>query len=105
LRSPGASSTPAGRLSNPILEQGDEGQARRYEEALARGEVVVPFERGAARVYADLRRQPGLRAPDAMQLACAVQARADLFVTNDERLSRVVAPGVQFVTSLDRAPL
>jgi predicted nucleic acid-binding protein len=87
------------------LEQGDEALARRYEAALTRGTVLVSFEREAARIYAGLRRQPGLRAPDAIQLACAAQSRADLFITNDERLSRVPVPGVQFVTSLERAPL
>jgi predicted nucleic acid-binding protein len=87
------------------LEQGDHALARRYEEALMRGAVLVPFEREAAPTYAGLRRQAGLRAPDAIQLACATQARADLFITNDERLSRVTAPGVQFVTSLEHAPL
>ena len=87
------------------LEQNDEALARRYEEALMRSVVLVPFEREAARAYAGLRRQAGLRAPDAIQLACAAQARADLFIANDERLSRIAAPGVQFVTSLERAPL
>ncbi len=33
------------------------------------------------------------------------QARVDLFVTNDDRLSRVLTPDVHFVTSLDRALL
>ena len=87
------------------LEQGDAVLARRYEEALARGAVLVPFERAAARAYAGLRRGQGLRAPDAIQLACASQARVDLFVTNDDRLSRVLTPDVHFVTSLDRARL
>ncbi len=87
------------------LEQGDEALARRYEDALTRGVVLVPFEAAAARIYASLRRQQRLRAPDAIQLACAPQARADLFITNDERLSRFTVPGVQFVTSLERAPL
>ena len=87
------------------LEQGDEALARRYEEALTRAVILVPFEVAAARAYAGLRRQKGLRAPDAVQLACAAQARSDLFITNDERLSRFTVPGVQFVTSLERAPL
>ena len=87
------------------LEQGDEALARRYEEALTRGVVLVPFDAAAARIYASLRRRQSLRAPDAIQLACAAQARADLFITNDERLSRFTVPGVQFVTSLERAPL
>jgi len=87
------------------LEQGDEGLSRRYEAALSRQAVLIPFNPEAARIYAGLRRHRGLRAPDAIQLACAAQARADLFLTNDERLSQVTVPGVQFVTSLERAPL
>jgi predicted nucleic acid-binding protein len=87
------------------LEEGDEALARRYEEALSRQVVLIPFNPEAARIYAGLRRQRGLRAPDAIQLACAAQARVDLFITNDERLSQLTVPGVQFVASLARAPL
>jgi predicted nucleic acid-binding protein len=87
------------------LEQGDEVVSRRYEAALSREAVLVPFSAEAARTYAGLRRNRALRAPDAIQLACAAQARTDLFVTNDERLSQLTVPGVQFVVSLERAPL
>jgi predicted nucleic acid-binding protein len=44
-----------------------------------------------------------IRPPDAIQLACAAQANVDLFITNDDRLSHKVVPGIQFVTSLDKA--
>ena len=87
------------------LERGDEAVSRRYEEALSREAVLIPFNAEAARIYAGLRRQRALKAPDAIQLACAAQARTDLFLTNDERLGQFTVPGVQFVTSLERAPL
>jgi len=87
------------------LERGDDAVYRLYEEVLSREAVLVPFNVEAARVYAGLRRDRTLRAPDAIQLACAAQSRADLFLTNDERLSQLTVPGVQFVTSLERAPL
>ena len=87
------------------LEQGDEAIGRRYEHALSREAVLVPFNAEAARVYAGLRRDRALKPPDAIQLACAAQARADLFLTNDDRLSQLTVPGVQFVASLERAPL
>ena len=87
------------------LERGDDAVYRLYEEVLSRETVLVPFNVEAARVYAGLRRDRTLRAPDAIQLACAAQSRADLFLTNDERLSQLTVPGVQFVTSLERAPL
>jgi hypothetical protein len=59
----------------------------------------------AARIYAQLRRDRTLSPPDAIQLSCAANGRCDLFITNDERLSRRIVPGIQFITSLDRASL
>lgn len=85
------------------LEQGDEALRQRYEAALSRTVVVVPFDRDAARLYAVVRQDRTIRAPDAVQLACAAQARVDLFITNDDRLARCRVPGIQFVTSLERA--
>lgn len=85
------------------LEQGDEGLRRMYEEALSQAVVLIPFDKAAATTYAAIRRERSIRAPDAIQLACAAQARVDLFVTNDDRLSRCTVPGIQFISSLARA--
>ena len=63
----------------------------------------MPFDHFAARAYAAIRKDRGIRPPDAIQLACAVTARVDLFITNDERLSQKVISGIHFITSLDRA--
>jgi len=46
----------------------------------------------------------GIRAPDALQLACAGSFGVDLFVTNDSRLFRKKVDGVQFIVPLDRLP-
>jgi len=78
---------------------------RTYEAALHAGTVLVPFDRGAARRYAAIRADRTIRPPDAIQLSCAAEAGVDLFITNDERLSRKIIPGVQFLTSLNRASL
>lgn len=85
------------------LEREDEGLRRKYEEGLSRTAVLIPFDREAARIYATIRRDRNIRAPDAVQLACAAQARVDLFVTNDDRLIRCRVPGIQFISSLERA--
>lgn len=45
----------------------------------------------------------GIRPPDAIQLACAAQVGVDLFITNDDRLSRLTIPGIQFLVPLERA--
>ena len=86
------------------MEQGKPELAARYEGALAPPTILLlPFDRACARIYARLRQDKTIPAPDAMQLACAAQAGCDLFITNDDRLSRKVVPGIQFITSLDRA--
>ncbi|MGH7265548.1 MAG: type II toxin-antitoxin system VapC family toxin [Candidatus Rokuibacteriota bacterium] len=85
------------------LEQGNEELRRRYEAAFSQAVVLIPFDRDVAGHYAAIRRDRTIRAPDAIQLACAAHARVDLFITNDDRLSRCTVPGVQFVSSLERA--
>lgn len=85
------------------LEAGDEVLARRYEAGLHQGAVIVPFDAEAARLYAGIRKDRTIRPPDAIQLACAAQARVDLFITNDERLSTKTIPRVQFISALQRA--
>lgn len=85
------------------LEMGNDLLCRNYEEALAQGAVSIAFDREAARIYAGIRRDRSIRPPDGIQLACAAKANVDLFVTNDDRLSEKTVPGIQFITSLQRA--
>jgi len=85
------------------MEMEDGTLRETYEQAIVTGATIVPFDRSAAGVYAAIRVDRAIRPPDAIQLACASQARVDLFITNDERLSQKIVPGVQFVTSLERA--
>jgi len=89
-------------LAKPI-EKRDEGLARQYEAALVRGAVLVSLDEAAGRRYARIRADRTIRPPDAIQLACAAEARSDLFITNDDRLSQKVVDGIQFLVSLDRA--
>lgn len=89
-------------LVNP-LQAGNERLLQRYEDLMGAGVLLIPFDRDAARIFAALRRDRTVRAPDAIQLACAAQARVDLFITNDDRLSERTIPGIQFLTSLQRA--
>ncbi len=84
-------------------ERGDLRDA--YERALRSAAQIVPFDDGAAITYAAVRRDRTIRPPDAIQLACAAQARCDLLITNDDRLSRKRVKGIEFVTSLAAAPL
>jgi predicted nucleic acid-binding protein len=68
--------------------------------------TVSAFDLGAAEAYARIRQDRSIHPADAIQLACATSAKADLFITNDDRLSRKNVPGVGFfITSLGGAPL
>lgn len=92
-----------GELLVKPLEGGNQDLVERYEALLSRHAALLSFDQETARTYAGIRRDRTIRAPDAIQLACAAQARMDLFITNDDRLSQKVVPGVQFITSLSRA--
>ena len=87
------------------MEAGDEDLMRRYEQAIGAGATVLPFDLRAAPRFAEVRRDRSIRAPDAIQLACASAAGTDLFVTNDERLSRKNIQGIHFIQSLGKVML
>jgi predicted nucleic acid-binding protein len=93
-----------GELLVKPCRAGDEATQRTYEQAVTAAAHVIPFDSGAARRYAALRAADAtVRPPDAVQLACAAEARVDLFITNDDRLSQKIVPGIQFLVSLERA--
>jgi len=94
-----------GELLVKPSEAGREDLCRDYAQAIQAVAVLIAFDATVAAGYARIRCDRSIRAPDAIQLACAAAARTDLFVTNDDRLSRKIVPGIGFVTSLARAPL
>ena len=86
-------------------EAGNGKLRQRYEHAITMGATVLPFDANAAPRFAEIRRDRSIRAPDAIQLACASVAEVDLFITNDDRLSRKNVRGIQFIQHLDGAML
>jgi predicted nucleic acid-binding protein len=87
------------------LERGDRGLCIRYEDAITKSSSLLPFDAKAAWKYAEIRFDRSLRAPDAVQLACAASANTDLFVTNDRRLQGKHVDGIQFIVALDQVPI
>lgn len=86
-------------------EEGNDELCQKYEEAITRTSLVLPLDVKAARLYGSIRCDRSLRAPDAVQLACAGGAVVDLFVTNDRRLHKKRIDGIQFIVALDEAPI
>ncbi len=91
-------------LVKPVKE-GDTKLAKQYAEVIPAVAVLLPFEEKAARLYAQLRSDPGMRAHDAIQLACAAAFGVDLFITNDALLHNRQVPGIQFIVPLERVPI
>lgn len=97
------STTTLGEVLVKPAEKGNDALRRTYEDILGRHALIIPFDEDAARLYAELRRDRSLRAPDAIQLSCAARARVDMFITNDERLSTKIVTGIDFIVSLEKA--
>ena len=62
---------------------------------------IVPFTVETAEHYARIRGALGTTPADAIHLASAAQAGADLFLTNDKSLVGKIIPGIQFIAMLD----
>ena len=97
--------TSALTLGELLVKPRDEGEAavRDHETTIRQIATILPFDAASAPHYASIRADRAIKAPDAIQLACAATAEVDLFITNDDRLSRKHVPGVKFITSLTGA--
>ena len=87
------------------LQAGDHELMRHYERAITASAAVLPFDQAASAAFATVRQNPSIHPADAIQLACASAAGVDMFITNDQRLSRHVVPGIHFIQSLGGAAL
>jgi uncharacterized protein len=99
------SSLSLGEILVKPMDTGNQALCAQYESAITASSIMLPFDVKAAKVYASLRSDRTLRAPDAIQLACAASAGVDLFVTNDTRLQNKQVSGIQFIVPLDRVPI
>jgi predicted nucleic acid-binding protein len=95
-----------GEVLTQPLSKGHAGLMQEYEKRLTSpGVHLMSFDVEAARIYARVRQDRTIKAPDAVQLSVAAASKCDLFVTNDDRLSRKVVPGIQFISSLAKVPV
>jgi predicted nucleic acid-binding protein len=63
---------------------------------------LIPFDEGAAERHAGIRSSGGVAPADAIQLACAAEARVDVFVTDDRRLTGKKSRASISIVGLDR---
>lgn len=62
---------------------------------------LLEFKLSTAEIFAEIRGRAGVSSGDAIHLACAAEARVDLFLTHDKRLAKKIVPGIQFIATLD----
>ena len=83
------------------VKKGDVFLAASHGQALrSRSGHVVQFTERVAAAFAQIRAQKQVSSPDAIHLALAASAGADLFVTGDTRLKRLVVPGIGQIVDL-----
>jgi predicted nucleic acid-binding protein len=99
--------TSALTLGELLVKPREAGEAavRDHDTTIRSIATILPFDVACAPRYAAIRADRSVKAPDAIQLACAANAGVDLFITNDDRLSRKYVPDVKFITSLEGAYL
>lgn len=70
---------------------GDLSLAERYETILtfSRGLLLLDLDRPLVRMAAQIRAMYGLKTPDALQVAAALQAGCTTFVTNDRKIPTI----------------
>ena len=82
------------------LSMGNESLADKYRQLIVRT-GCLSFGPDESRRFAEIRaKHPRIKPPDCIQLACASFAHVDLFVTNDNRLSRLGVAGIKKITGL-----
>ncbi len=77
------------------------GLAAKYEQILTEssGITLVSLDLASLRRAADLRATYGIKTPDALQLAAALEKSCSVFLTNDERIPQV--PGLRVLRAED----
>jgi predicted nucleic acid-binding protein len=88
-------------LSGPY-KRGVMAEVARVEEVMhSQFIAVLPFTIESVGHYARIRARLGVKPADAIHLACAAEAKVDLFLTNDSMLVGKVVPGIQFIAGLN----
>ncbi len=88
-------------LTGPYREDSLEGVDRVRQFFRPPWVKVLPFTERTATHYAQVRAKLRIAPADAIHLACAAEAKVDLFLTNDSRLIGRHVPGIGFVAGIN----
>jgi predicted nucleic acid-binding protein len=91
-----------GEVLTGFYKRGARDTAAQVREALHPPDVqVLGYSEETAERYAQIRANHHVAPADAIHLATASMARANLFLTNDAAISKLTIPGIDFVAGLD----
>jgi|SRR5208283_2678795 len=88
-------------LAGPLKHKHDLLAAKVRQLFDGNGIEMLPFDRKAAEVFAQLRASANVSPADAIHLGCAAAAGVDLFLTHDKSLHKLHLKGIQFIAGLD----
>jgi predicted nucleic acid-binding protein len=90
-----------GELLVAPKKRGVRNAAGRLKESFRASRIdLLPFTESTAERFAEVRASLRVTATDAIHLAAAADAGADLFLTNDRRLHGLIVPGIQFIADM-----
>jgi predicted nucleic acid-binding protein len=91
-----------GEILTGAYKTGHASEAEKIRKYFESGEVrILPFNLEAADRYAKIRAQHRVSPADAIHLAAASLAQVDVYLTNDDRLKKLLIDGIQFIVGLD----
>lgn len=91
-----------GEVLTGFYKRGAEETAVRVRELLRPPLVdLIPFNAETTDRFARIRAVNRVSPADAIHLASAAQNNVNLFVSNDNRLSKLAVPGIDFIAGLD----
>ncbi len=95
------SSLVAGEIIAGARIHGNMALEEQYRGLLATpGWTLLPFTDDTVSHFVEIRAMSGVKAPDAIHLACAAQAGVDVFLTHDRKLTRLHISGIGFIVGL-----
>jgi uncharacterized protein len=91
-----------GEVLTGFYKRRDRDRASEAREMFQLPEIrILPFSLDVMERYAQIRADQRLTPADAIHLATASVARANLFLTNDTTISKLTIPGIDFVAGLN----
>jgi predicted nucleic acid-binding protein len=93
-----------GEIQVKAINESRSQDAADLKRRVSESSQIVPFDAATADAFAYIRSATKIKGADAIQLACAMTAGVDFFITNDLQLQKLRLPGIGQITSAQLMP-